>query len=79
MVWGTRVAGAAIPPGLHGVAFNASLCVNATPAVLFRLIEETRPTLLVDEAEALDTDNRPPPRRRAPIMPVAMCNRDVQP
>ena len=57
-MWGTRVAGAAIPPGLHGVAFNASLCVSATPAVLFRLIEETRPTLLVDEAEALDTDNR---------------------
>ncbi|HAM58046.1 MAG TPA: hypothetical protein DCQ64_22585, partial [Candidatus Rokubacteria bacterium] len=51
-------AGAAIPPGLHGVAFNASLCVNATPAVLFRLIEETRPTLLVDEAEALESDHR---------------------
>jgi hypothetical protein len=43
---------------LHGTAFNASLCVSPTPAVLFRLIEEARPTLLVDEAEALDADER---------------------
>jgi hypothetical protein len=44
---------------LSAVAFNASLCLTPTPAVLFRLIDETRGALLLDEIESLDTeDNR---------------------
>lgn len=40
------------------VAWNASLLLTPTPAVLFRIIQETRPTLLLDECEALDREDR---------------------
>jgi hypothetical protein len=43
---------------LHATAWNASLMVAPTPAVLYRLVQETRPTMLLDECEALDKDDR---------------------
>lgn len=38
---------------LHAVAWNAYLSLVPTSAVLYRLIQETRPTLLLDECEGL--------------------------
>jgi hypothetical protein len=43
---------------LQQLSWNASLLLTPTPAVLFRIIQETRPTLLLDECEALDRDDR---------------------
>jgi len=38
------------------VAFNAFKFVGVTPAVLFRIVHVLRPTLLIDEAEKMNTD-----------------------
>ena len=38
------------------VTFNAFKMVGVTPAVLFRIIHALRPTLLIDEAEKMNTD-----------------------
>lgn len=38
------------------VCFNAIKLVDPTPAVLFRIVEATRPTLLIDEAERMSSD-----------------------
>src|SRR5262249_41384520 len=38
---------------LQAVAWNSSLSVTPTPAVLYRLAQETRPALLLDECEGL--------------------------
>ncbi len=43
---------------LQAVAWNASLSLTPTPAVLYRLVQETRPTLLLDECEGLAGDDR---------------------
>jgi hypothetical protein len=43
---------------LQQMSWNASLLLTPTPAVLFRIIQETRPTLLLDECEALDREDR---------------------
>jgi len=43
---------------LSAVAFNGSLCLAPTPAVLFRLIDEVRGALLVDEVESLDSEDK---------------------
>lgn len=42
---------------LRGTAWNALLMLNPTPAVLFRLVQEFRPTLLLDEVEALSRED----------------------
>ena len=38
--------------------YRALVCANVTPAVLFRLIEAERPTLLLDEADTWLTDEK---------------------
>jgi hypothetical protein len=43
---------------LQAISWNASLCLAPTSAVLFRLAEETRPTLLLDECESLSGEDR---------------------
>src|SRR5215831_7842769 len=42
---------------LKGLAFNALLMLTPTPAVLYRLIQEFRPTVLLDEVEGLNKDD----------------------
>ena len=42
---------------LRETAWNAMLMVSPTPAVLFRLVHEFRPTLLLDEMEGLSGDD----------------------
>jgi hypothetical protein len=42
---------------LHATAWNALLMVNPTPAVLFRLVQAWRPTLLLDEVEGLSKED----------------------
>lgn len=42
---------------LKGMAFNALLMVTPTPAVLYRLIQEFRATMLLDEVEGLNKDD----------------------
>jgi hypothetical protein len=41
--------------GLQCVAFNALPIVDPTPAVLFRMVDSLRPTLLIDEAERMNS------------------------
>jgi hypothetical protein len=43
---------------IQKMAWNSSLLLTPTPAVLFRIIQETRPTLLLDECETLDREDR---------------------
>ena len=43
---------------LQAVAWNASLSLTPTPAVLYRLTHETRPTQLLDECEGLAGNDR---------------------
>ena len=43
---------------LQCVAFNALQLVSVTPAVLFRLVNSLRPTVLIDEAETMSDDLR---------------------
>lgn len=43
---------------LRGTAWNALLMLAPTPAVLFRLVQEFRPTLLLDEVEGLAADDK---------------------
>jgi len=43
---------------LGATAFNALLMLNPTPAVLFRLVQAQRATLLLDEMEGLGNDDR---------------------
>src|SRR5262249_36196107 len=43
---------------LQATGWNASLSLNPTPAIMFRLVQETRPTLLLDECETLADDDR---------------------
>jgi len=38
---------------LQGLCANPERTVQMTPAVLFRLVQETKPTLIIDEAESL--------------------------
>lgn len=42
---------------LRAMAWNALLMLNPTPAVLYRLVHEFRPTLLLDEVEGLNRDD----------------------
>jgi hypothetical protein len=42
---------------LRATAWNALLMLNPTPAVLYRLVHEFRPTLLLDEVEGLNKDD----------------------
>jgi hypothetical protein len=42
---------------LSATAFNALLMVNPTPAVLYRLVQEYRPTLLLDEVEGFSKED----------------------
>ncbi len=42
---------------LRAIAWNALLMLNPTPAVLFRLVHEFRPTLLLDEVEGLNKED----------------------
>lgn len=42
---------------LRAMAWNALLMLNPTPAVLFRLVHEFRPTLLLDEVEGLNKED----------------------
>lgn len=42
---------------LRAVAWNALLMLNPTPAVLFRLVQEFSPTLLLDEVEGLSKED----------------------
>lgn len=42
---------------LRATAWNALLMLNPTPAVLYRLVQEFRPTLLLDEVEGLSKDD----------------------
>jgi hypothetical protein len=42
---------------LQATAWNALLMLNPTPAVLFRLVHEHKPTLLLDEVEGLAKDD----------------------
>lgn len=42
---------------LRAIAWNALLMLNPTPAVLFRLVHEFKPTLLLDESEGLSKDD----------------------
>ncbi len=42
---------------LAATAWNGSLALTPTPAVLFRLIHEYRPTLLLDEVEGFDKED----------------------
>lgn len=42
---------------LSATAFNALLMVNPTPAVLYRLVQEFRPTLLLDEVEGFSKED----------------------
>lgn len=42
---------------LRAMAWNALLTLNPTPAVLFRLVHEFRPTLLLDEAEGMSRED----------------------
>lgn len=41
---------------LECTAFNALKVIDPTPAVLFRLVHALRPTLLIDEAEKMNTE-----------------------
>jgi len=41
---------------LECVCFNALRMIDPTPAVLFRIVEALRPTLLLDEIEKMNTD-----------------------
>lgn len=43
---------------LRAAAWNAILMMNPTPAVLFRLAQEFRPTLLIDEAEGMAKEDQ---------------------
>lgn len=43
---------------LHATAWNAMLMINPTAAVLFRLVNEFRATLLLDEVEGLSKEDR---------------------
>ena len=43
---------------LKATTFNALLLLNPTPPVLFRLVQEFRPTLLLDEMESIDDDTQ---------------------
>lgn len=43
---------------VSALSFNGLLRLNSTPAVLFRLIDPVRPTLCLDEMEALGGDDR---------------------
>lgn len=42
---------------LRATAFNALLMLNPTPAVLYRLVHEFKPTLLIDEVEGLNKED----------------------
>ncbi len=42
---------------IRAMAWNALLMLNPTPAVLYRLVHEFRPTLLLDEVEGLNQDD----------------------
>lgn len=42
---------------LRATAFNALLMLNPTPAVLYRLVQEFRPALLLDEVEGLNKED----------------------
>lgn len=43
---------------LRAIAWNGLLMLNPTPAVLYRLVHEFRPTLLLDEVEGLSREDR---------------------